>query len=133
VASALSMAGKLDYAGAIEGKSLNVDDTSGTYAGVLNGQFKVYIDPYIANSSNIQYAMVGYKGSSAFDAGIFYAPYIPLQLVKAVDPQTFAPKLGFKTRYGLISNPFAEGTTQGLGAITPNSNVFLRKFAIHGI
>lgn len=105
VASALAMAGALDYAPALN-TNLNVDDTSTTYAGVLNGRYKVFIDPYSSNLSNEQYFVVGYKGTSAFDAGIFYCPYIPLQLMRASDPNTFQPKIGFATRYGITANPF---------------------------
>lgn len=105
VASALAMAGVLDYAPALS-TNLNVDDTSTTFAGVLNGKYKVYVDPYAANVSADQFFTVGYKGTSAFDAGIFYCPYVPLQLVRAIDPNSFQPKIGFKTRYGMVSNPF---------------------------
>lgn len=111
VASALAMAGVLDYAPALN-NSLNVDDSSTTFAGVLNGKYKVYIDPYTIAAGNSdagnaeQYMVVGYKGSSPFDAGMFYCPYVPLQMVRAVDPATFQPKIGFKTRYGLVDNPF---------------------------
>ena len=108
VASALAMAGVLDYTPALNGNnSLNVDDTGNTFAGILNGRFKVYIDPYSANlGAASQFYMVGYKGSSPFDAGLFYCPYVPLQMVRAVDPKSFQPKIGFKTRYGLVSNPY---------------------------
>ena len=107
VASALQMAGVLDYAPALNSNALNVDDTGNTFAGVLNGRLKVYIDPYAAAN----YMVVGYKGTSPFDAGLFYCPYVPLQMVRAVDPDTFQPKIGFKTRYGMAPNPFAKGTT----------------------
>ena len=107
VASALQMAGVLDYTPALN-NNLNVDDTGNTFAGVLNGRFKVYIDPYSANSSATQYYVVGYKGTSPYDAGMFYCPYVPLQMVRAVGQDTFQPKIGFKTRYGLVANPFAE-------------------------
>lgn len=106
VASALAMAGMLDYAPAIQA-NLNVDDSSTTFAGVLNGKYKVYVDPYMANGSVNQYYMVGYKGSSPYDAGMFYCPYVPLQMLRAVDPATFQPKIGFKTRYGMVGNPLA--------------------------
>jgi len=129
VASALAMAGVLDYAPALS-TNLNVDDTSTTFAGVLNGKYKVYVDPYSANVTNDQFFVVGYKGSSAFDAGMFYCPYVPLQLVRAVDPQTFQPKIGFKTRYGMVANPFAEGTTAGAGALVKDSNVYYRRVII---
>ncbi|MDE1038377.1 MAG: hypothetical protein OR996_05985, partial [Phycisphaerales bacterium] len=117
VASALSMAGSLDHAPALK-DNLNVDDTGNTFAGVLNGRFKVYIDPYYSHATGAQYATVGYKGSSAYDAGLFYCPYVPLQMVRAVGESNFQPKIGFKTRYGLVANPFA--TTQGTGEINTN-------------
>ncbi len=106
VASALAMAGMLDYAPAISA-NLSVDDSSTTFAGVLNGKYKVYVDPYMANGSVQQYYLVGYKGTSPYDAGMFYCPYVPLQMLRAVDPNTFQPKIGFKTRYGIIGNPLA--------------------------
>ena len=110
VASALQMAGVLDYAPALDSNSLSPDDTGNTFVGVLNGRYRVYIDPYaIASSTN--WFVVGYKGSSAYDAGIFYCPYVPLQMVRAVDTATFQPKIGFKTRYGMVRNPFALGAT----------------------
>jgi hypothetical protein len=117
VASALQMAGVLDYTPALN-NNLNVDDTGNTFAGVLNGRYKVYIDPYSANSSAKQYYIVGYKGTSPYDAGMFYCPYVPLQMVRAVGQDTFQPKIGFKTRYGLVANPFAE-TGAASGAVTP--------------
>lgn len=104
VASALQMAGMLDYAPAVQ-NNLNVDDTQSTFAGILNGKYKVFIDPYTANMSDNQYFVVGYKGNSAYDAGMFYCPYVPLQLVKSIDPNSFQPKIGFKTRYGIAFNP----------------------------
>ena len=116
VASALQMAGVLDYTPALN-NNLNVDDTGNTFAGVLNGRFKVYIDPYSANSTAKQYYVVGYKGTSPYDAGLFYCPYVPLQMVRAVGQDTFQPKIGFKTRYGLVANPFAETGAQ-TGAAT---------------
>ena len=109
VASALTMAGVLDYTPALNA-NLNVDDTGNTFAGVLAGKYKVYIDPYSANVSADQYYVAGYKGSSPYDAGLFYCPYVPLQMVRAVGENTFQPKIGFKTRYGIVSNPFAEGS-----------------------
>ena len=120
VASALTMAGVLDYTPALNA-NLNVDDTGNTFAGVLQGKYRVYIDPYAANltSANAaptggnQYYVCGYKGSSPYDAGLFYCPYVPLQMVRAVGENTFQPKIGFKTRYGLVANPFAEGLTVG--------------------
>ena len=107
VASALQMAGVLDYTPALN-NNLSVDDTGNTFAGTLNGRYKVYVDPYSANSAAKQYYVVGYKGTSPYDAGIFYCPYVPLQMVRAVGQDTFQPKIGFKTRYGLVANPFAE-------------------------
>jgi hypothetical protein len=134
VASALAMAGVLDYAPALN-NSLNVDDSSTTFAGVLNGKYKVYIDPYlVANASagtGQQYMVVGYKGTSAFDAGIFYCPYVPLQMVKAVDPNSFQPKIGFKTRYGLVSNPFVQ--LDGSGSLVAGENYYYRKVLVNNI
>jgi hypothetical protein len=114
VASALAMAGILDYNSALQGQvNLTVDDTGNTFAGTLFGRIKVYIDPYFPVSASSEFAVIGYKGSNAYDAGLFYCPYVPLQMVRAVDTGTFQPKIGFKTRYGLVANPFAEGTTVG--------------------
>jgi hypothetical protein len=116
VASALAMAGILDYNSALQGQvNLTVDDTGNTFAGTLFGRIKVYIDPYFPVSASSEFAVIGYKGSNAYDAGLFYCPYVPLQMVRAVDTGTFQPKIGFKTRYGLVANPFAEGTTVGAG------------------
>ena len=129
VASALQMAGVLDYAPALNSNNLNVDDTGNTFAGVLNGRIRVYIDPYATGN----YLVVGYKGASAFDAGLFYCPYVPLQMVRAVDPDSFQPKIGFKTRYGMVANPFAEGSTAGLGALTKDSNVYYRRVMIDNL
>ena len=127
VASALQMAGVLDYTPALA-NNLNVDDTGNTFAGVLNGRIKVYIDPYFSSTSGKQYFTLGYKGSSAFDAGLFYCPYVPLQMVRAVGQDTFQPKIGFKTRYGMVANPFATSSADGvIGA--PNTkgyNVYYR-------
>jgi|TARA_B100000959_G_scaffold77575_1_gene82391 hypothetical protein len=135
VASALQMAGVLDYTPALN-NNLNVDDTGNTFAGVLNGRFKVYIDPYSANSNAKQYYVVGYKGTSPYDAGLFYCPYVPLQMVRAVGQDTFQPKIGFKTRYGLVANPFAETGAQS-GAATAvndagsaNSNRYYQKVQV---
>jgi len=134
VASAFAMAGLLDYNSALQSQvSLTVDDTGNTFAGTMFGRIKVYIDPYAQTSSTNEFAVVGFKGSNAFDAGLFYCPYVPLQMVRAVDTGTFQPKIGFKTRYGLVANPFAEGTTQGLGALTAKSNNYYRGFAIKNI
>ena len=140
VASALTMAGILDYTPALNA-NLNVDDTGNTFAGTINGKFRVYIDPYAANlaagntatNSGNQYYVVGYKGSSPYDAGLFYCPYVPLQMVRAVDDGSFQPKIGFKTRYGIVANPFAEGTTQGLGRLHVNSNRYYRRVAVKNL
>ena len=125
VASALQMAGILDYAPALN-NSLNVDDTGNTFAGTLNGRYKVYIDPYASNNTAAQYFTVGYKGNSPYDAGMFYCPYVPLQMVRAVGEDTFQPKIGFKTRYGLIRNPFAESSAQTTGVGTDQANIYYR-------
>ena len=130
VASALQMAGVLDYAPALNSNNLQVDDTGNTFAGVLNGRFKVYIDPYAIGGN---YITVGYKGSSAFDAGLFYCPYVPLQMVRAVDQQSFQPKIGFKTRYGVVANPFAQGTTKGAGGVTLSTNVYYRRMIVNNL
>ena len=138
VASALTMAGVLDYTPALNA-NLNVDDTGNTFAGVLQGKYRVYIDPYAANltSANAtpgnQYYVVGYKGSSPYDAGIFYCPYVPLQMVRAVGENSFQPKIGFKTRYGIVANPFAEGTNQQLGALNLNANRYYRRVAVKNL
>ena len=126
VASALTMAGVLDYTPALN-SNLNVDDTGNTFAGTINGKYRVFIDPYAANVSSSHYYVVGYKGSSPYDAGIFYCPYIPLQMVRAVGENTFQPKIGFKTRYGMVANPFAAGTSQGMGGLYPNANRYYRR------
>ena len=127
VASALQMAGVLDYTPALNSNSLNVDDTGNTFVGVLNGRYRVYIDPY-AQGTN--YLVVGYKGSSTFDAGLFYCPYVPLQMVRAIGENSFQPKIGFKTRYGMVANPFAEGATAGLGRLQANTNKYYRKVRV---
>ena len=138
VASALTMAGILDYTPALN-SNLNVDDTGNTFAGTINGKFRVYIDPYAANltsgnaSAGNQYYVVGYKGSSPYDAGLFYCPYVPLQMVRAVGENSFQPKIGFKTRYGIVANPFAEGLTQGLGRLRVNSNRYYRRVAVKNL
>ena len=136
VASALTMAGVLDYTPALNA-NLQVDDTGNTFAGVLQGKYRVYIDPYSGGSnpgaSGGQYYVVGYKGSSPYDAGLFYCPYVPLQMVRAVGENTFQPKIGFKTRYGLVANPFAEGTTAGLGRLNVNSNRYYRRVQVQNL
>jgi len=131
VASALQMAGVLDYTPALNSNSLEVDDTGNTFAGVLNGRFRVYVDPF----AGANYLVVGYKGSSAFDAGLFYCPYVPLQMVRAVGENSFQPKIGFKTRYGMVSNPFAQGdvSSQGLGALTADLNRYYRKVTVSNL
>ena len=135
VASALQMAGVLDYTPALN-NNLNVDDTGNTFAGVLNGRYKVYIDPYSANSAAKQYYVLGYKGTSPYDAGMFYCPYVPLQMVRAVGQDTFQPKIGFKTRYGLVANPFAEtGAISGAAtavndAGSANSNRYYQRVQV---
>ena len=135
VASALTMAGVLDYTPALNA-NLNVDDTGNTFAGVLQGKYRVYIDPFSSNqttSFGTQYYVIGYKGTSPYDAGLFYCPYVPLQMVRAVGENTFQPKIGFKTRYGIVANPFAEGTTAGLGRITANSNRYYRRVTVKNL
>ena len=135
VASALQMSGVLDYAPALA-TNLNVDDTGNTFAGVLNGKFKVYVDPYSANVSASQFYCVGYKGTSPYDSGIFYCPYVPLQMVRAVGQDSFQPKIGFKTRYGLVANPFAEtGAISGAAtavndAGSANSNRYYQRVKV---
>ena len=136
VASALQMAGVLDYAPALN-NNLQVDDTGNTFAGILNGRYKVYIDPYSANQAAKQYFVVGYKGSSQYDAGIFYCPYVPLQMVRAVGQDNFQPKIGFKTRYGIQANPFAENSGSSAavinGAGNINSNRYYRRVKVANI
>jgi hypothetical protein len=138
VASALTMAGVLDYTPALNA-NLNVDDTGNLFAGTINGKLKVFIDPYSANVSNTQYYVAGYKGTNAYDAGIFYCPYVPLQMVRSVTADTFQPNIGFKTRYGLIANPYAEGpiggidANQGLGRLSDNTNRYYRRVRIENL
>jgi hypothetical protein len=132
VASALAMAGVLDYTPALNA-NLSVDDAGNTFAGTLLGKFRVYIDPYAANNAANQYYVVGYKGTSPYDAGLFYCPYVPLQMVRADGENTFQPKIGFKTRYGMVANPFAQGTTVGAGALTTNANRYYRRVAIKNL
>jgi len=135
VASALGMAGVLDYTPGIQGNNglASVDDTSSTLVGTLNGRIKVYVDPYSANVSANHFYVMGYKGTSPYDAGLFYCPYVPLQMVRAVGQDTFQPKIGFKTRYGMVANPFAEGLTQGGGALTANANVYYRRVLVKNL
>ena len=137
VASALQMAGVLDYAPALN-SNLNVDDTGNTFAGVLNGKFRVYVDPYAANVSASQYYVIGYKGTSPYDSGLFYCPYVPLQMVRAVGQDSFQPKIGFKTRYGMVQNPFAhsggDGALDNSGAVAAASqNLYYRRVKVTNI
>ena len=133
VASALAMAGVLDYTPALSA-NLEVDDTGNTFAGVMHGRVKVYIDPYFGGSaSGNELVLVGYKGTSPYDAGLFYCPYVPLQMVRAIGQDTFQPKIGFKTRYGMVANPFAQGTTAGLGALTARTNNYYRIFRVRNL
>jgi hypothetical protein len=127
VASALQMAGVLKFNEAAA--SLNIDDTGVTFAGVLNGKIKVYIDPYATSD----FIVLGYKGQSSWDAGMYYAPYTPLQMVRAVGQDSFSPKIGFKTRYGLVANPFSKGATASDGTLQQNSNVYYRRSVIANI
>jgi hypothetical protein len=127
VASALAATGSLDYSNAISA-NLNVDDTGNTFAGVLNGRMKVYVDPY----ANTDYATVGYKGTNPFDAGIFYCPYVPLTMVRAINETTFQPKMAFKTRYGMVNNPFVE-TAMTTGGTRTAGNQYYRKFKVLNI
>jgi len=136
VASALQMAGVLDYTPALS-NNLNVDDTTTTFAGVMNGRFKVYVDPYAANVAASQYYVVGYKGTSPYDAGFFYCPYVPLQMVRAVGESSFQPKIGFKTRYGLAANPFAASGAVAAGdtvnsdaSLDANTNAWYRRVKV---
>jgi hypothetical protein len=136
VASALQMAGVLDYTPALN-NNLNVDDTTTTFAGVMNGRYKVYVDPYASNVSASQYYVVGYKGTSPYDAGMFYCPYVPLQMVRAVGENTFQPKIGFKTRYGIAANPFHTGTVaagaDGAISISSATNKYYRKVKVSNL
>ena len=133
VASALQMSGQLDYTPALS-TGINVDDTTTTFAGVLNGRYRVYVDPYAANVAASQYYVVGYKGTSPYDAGLFYCPYVPLQMVRAVGEHTFQPKIGFKTRYGIAANPFHTGTVaataEGAISISSATNKYYRKVKV---
>jgi hypothetical protein len=142
VASALQMAGVLDYTPALN-NNLNVDDTSTTFAGVMNGRFKVYVDPYSANVAANQYYVAGYKGTSPYDAGFFYCPYVPLQMVRAVGENTFQPKIGFKTRYGMAANPFAAAGAAAAGfpaaglnsdaSLDANTNSYYRRVTVNNL
>jgi len=142
VASALQMAGVLDYTPALN-NNLNVDDTSTTFAGVMNGRYKVYVDPYSANVAASQYYVAGYKGSSPYDAGFFYCPYVPLQMVRAVGENTFQPKIGFKTRYGMAANPFAAAGASSDGfpasglnsdaSLDANTNSYYRRVKVNNL
>ena len=137
VASALAMGGFLNISPALN-VSLDVDDTGNTFAGTLNGKVKVYIDPYIDTTatSGSNFVCVGYKGTSPYDAGLFYCPYVPLQMMRAVDTSTFQPKMAFKTRYGMVANPFAEGSVAGSGLLNARSNRYYRMFRVdnlHGV
>lgn len=141
VASALQMAGMLDYAPAIQ-NNLNVNEAQTTFAGILNGKFKVFVDPYQSNGSSNQFVVVGYKGTSAYDAGMFYCPYVPLQLVRAQDPNTFQPKIGFKTRYGIALNPMVQATANTPSVISDKAgdlakfagkNYYYRKFIVKNL
>jgi hypothetical protein len=136
VASALQMAGVLDYTPALN-NNLNVDDNTTTFAGVMNGRYKVYVDPYSANVAASQYYVVGYKGTSPYDAGFFYCPYVPLQMVRAVGESSFQPKIGFKTRYGLAANPFAASGAVAAGdtvntdaSLDANTNAWYRRVKV---
>jgi hypothetical protein len=129
VASALQMAGVLDYAPALNSNNLQVDDTGNTFAGILNGRIRVYVDPYAGG----QYMTVGYKGASAFDAGLFYCPHVPLQMVRAVGQDSFQPKIGFKTRYGVVANPFSRGANGSDGTLVQNVNVYYRRVLVNNI
>ena len=129
VASALQAAGVLQYTPKLDGNQLEIDDTGNTFAGILNGRYKVYIDPY----STGDYMTIGYKGQTAFDAGLFYCPYVPLQLLKAIDPNTLQPKIAFKTRYGMVANPFAQGATVGQGALVQDSNLFYNRIIVKNL
>jgi len=128
VASSLAAAGMLDYAPAMS-TNLNVDDTGNTFAGVLNGRLRVYIDPY----ASTDYINVGFKGSNPYDAGVFYCPYVPLTMVRAVGEETFQPKIGFKTRYGMAANPFVPGAISNNGLGTVKQNQYYRIFRVDDI
>jgi hypothetical protein len=135
VASALAMSGTLDYSSGLSGAGGpsigEVDDTGNLLVGTMNGRIKVYVDPYSANVSNTHYYVVGYKGSSPYDAGLFYCPYVPLQMLRSIDPETFQPKIGFKTRYGMVANPFVlNGANPDAEALTHNKNQYYRRVRV---
>ncbi len=137
IASAMASAKELDFTPDLN-VNLTVDDTGNTFAGLLHGRTKVYIDPYYgsmqsSNGTGLELVCVGYKGTSPYDAGLFYCPYVPLQLVRAIDPNEFQPRIGFKTRYGMVANPYSQGLTQGLGALTARSNLYYRIFAVSNL
>jgi hypothetical protein len=132
VASAFAMAGYLDYQSPLAAEKLDVDDTGNTFAGTLFGRFKVYIDPYFSSSAGSHFVTVGYKGTSAFDAGMFYCPYVPLQMYKAVGENTFQPKIGFKTRYGLVAHPFATAAADGQVHVN-KKNKYYRIFRVNNL
>ena len=143
VASALAMSGTLDYSSGLTGAGGpsigEVDDTGNLLVGTMNGRIKVYVDPYSANVSNTHYYVVGYKGSSPYDAGLFYCPYVPLQMLRSIDPETFQPKIGFKTRYGVVANPFAndgalaDGTAAGTSALTADRNRYYQRVQVKNL
>ena len=136
VASALAMSGTLDYSSGLTGAGGpsigEVDDTGNLLVGTINGRIKVFVDPYSANVSDKHYYVVGYKGSSPYDAGLFYCPYVPLQMVRSIGPDTFQPKIGFKTRYGMVANPFvtAANGTPDAEALTANRNQYYRRVQV---
>jgi len=139
VASALAMSGTLDYSSGLSGAGGpsvgEVDDTGNLLVGTMNGRIKVYVDPYSANVSSNHYYVVGYKGSSPYDAGLFYCPYVPLQMLRSIDPNTFQPKIGFKTRYGMVSNPFVEASagTPDAETLTASANQYYRRVLVKNL
>ena len=139
VASALAMSGTLDYSSGLSGAGGpsigEVDDTGNLLVGTMNGRIKVYVDPYSANVSNSHYYVVGYKGSSPYDAGLFYCPYVPLQMLRSIDPSTFQPKIGFKTRYGMVANPFVvqSNGTPDAETLTASRNQYYRRVLVQNL
>ena len=139
VASALAMSGTLDYSSGLSGAGGpsigEVDDTGNLLVGTMNGRIKVYVDPYSANVSSSQFYVVGYKGTSPYDAGLFYCPYVPLQMLRSIDPNTFQPKIGFKTRYGMVSNPFVEASAGVPDAetLTASVNQYYRRTLVKNL